>query len=98
MNREQEFTVVVADNFHYMDQSEHYVHGKFETLEEAIEASKRIVDSFLLHALKPGVTAEKLYDQYVNFGDDPFILGRPGTDVPFSAWQYAKARCAALCS
>ena len=67
------FTVVVADNFHYMDESENYEHGKFETLEAAIAASKRIVDEFLASAILPGMTADALHAQYTSFGDDPSV-------------------------
>ena len=91
------FTVVIADNFHYMDESEKYEHGKFETLEDAIAASKRIVDEFLVSALQPGITADALYSQYTSFGDDPYIIGANEPGVPFSAWSYAKARCSELC-
>ncbi len=91
------FTVRVADNFHYMDESESYEHGAFETLEDAIVASKRIVDEFLASALKPGMTAEALFSQYKSFGDDPYILGSSEPGVPFSAWTYAELRCSELC-
>jgi hypothetical protein len=91
------FTVVIADNFHYMDESEKYEHGKFETLEAAIAASKRIVDEFLVSAVQPGMTADALYSQYTSFGDDPYIIGSNEPGVPFSAWTYAKARCSELC-
>lgn len=91
------FSVVIADNFHYMDEGENYEHGKFETLEAAIEAAKRIVDEFLVSAYQPGMSAEALYSKYTSFGDDPFIRGSKGPGVPFSAWTYAKQRCAELC-
>jgi hypothetical protein len=92
------FTVLVADNFHYMDESEKYEHGKFGTLEAAVAASKRIVDEFLASALEPGMTATALYSQYTSFGDDPYIIGSSEPGVPFSAWTYAKARCSELCA
>ncbi len=87
------FTVVVADNFHYMDESEYYEHGTFESLEAAIEAAKEIVDAFLASAMKPGITAEQLYEQFAHFGDDPFIRGGKQGGVPFSARDYARRRC-----
>jgi hypothetical protein len=92
------FTVVIADNFHYMDEGESYEHGKFETLEDAIAAAKGIVDKFLVAALKPGMSAEQLYSQYTSFGDDPYIRGSTDPGIPFSAWNYAKTRCLELCS
>jgi hypothetical protein len=92
------FTVVIADNFHYMDEGESYEHGKFETLEDAIAAAKGIVDRFLVAALKPGMSAEQLYSQYTSFGDDPYIRGSKDPGIPFSAWNCAKTRCLELCS
>jgi hypothetical protein len=92
------FAVVIADNFHYMDESENYEHGKFETLEAAIAAAKRIVDEFLVSAMQPGITADALYSQYTSLGDDPYITGSKEPGVPFSAWDYAKSRCSELCA
>jgi hypothetical protein len=91
------FTVVVADNFHYMDESENHEHGHFESLEAAIAAAKQIVDKSLASAFKPGMTADALYAQYTSFGDDPYIRGCKEPGVPFSAWTYAKTRCAEIC-
>jgi hypothetical protein len=88
------YTVLVDDNFHYMDKSERYKCGDFATLEQAVQACEAIVDGFLKAAYKPGMAAEELYKQYVGFGEDPFIQG-PGAG--FSAWTYAKQRCQALC-
>ncbi|MEZ5307178.1 MAG: hypothetical protein R2684_08550 [Pyrinomonadaceae bacterium] len=91
------FQVVVADNFHYMDESEFYIHGTFETLELAIEAAKKIVDSSLDFAYKPGMTASELYSTYTTFGEDPFVKGGEIGTVPFSAWKYAEIRCSEIC-
>jgi hypothetical protein len=91
------YTVRVDDNYHYMDESERYTHGEFETYDEALAACRGIVDRFLASAYEPGATADWLYAQYTSFGDDPFIIG----DVPegrrFSAWNYAKERCVEIC-
>jgi hypothetical protein len=92
------FTVMVADNFHYMDEDEKYELGKFATLEDAIAASKRIVDASLASALKPGMSADALFRQYTSFGEDPYILGSRERGVPFSAREYAKAQCLELCA
>jgi hypothetical protein len=91
------FTVIVADNFHYMDESESYRLGEFATLDEALDASRRIVDEYLASAYAPGMTAAALYHGYVSFGEDPYILS-PGVEgVLFSAWAYARERCEVLC-
>ena len=54
------------------------------------------MDEFLSANHGPGITAEKLYEVYVMFGEDPFIMG-PGPGAEFSAWDYAKQRCAEIC-
>lgn len=74
------FTVVVADNFHYVEKYKEYEYGKFETLEAAIAACKRIVDEFLIEALRPSMTADELYSEYTSFGDDPYIVGSDEQD------------------
>ena len=52
--------------------------------------AKTIVDGCL--GYKPGMTAEALFKSYSMFGEDPFVV----PDVGFSAWDYAKRRCAEL--
>lgn len=90
------YCVMADDNFHYMDEDERSEVGRFETADEALAACRKIVDDFLAENFKPGLTAEALYDNYTSFGGDPFIVSDdPG--AKFSAWTYAKARCAELC-
>jgi hypothetical protein len=52
------------------------------------------VDDYLNQAHSPGMSAETLYSSYKMFGEDPFVVG---ADVAFSAWAYAKERCAQIC-
>jgi hypothetical protein len=92
------FQVFVDDNFHYMDATERYRQGAFPTCEAAIEVCRRIVDDYLLSAHKPGMTAEELWDSYVTFGEDPFIIVPEGETCPFSAWDYARSQCELLCA
>ena len=91
------YTVMVDDNFHYMDEDERWQYGVFATAEEALAACRKIVDESLAHLHKPGMTAEELYQQYVLFGDDPFIVGPDVKGVLFSAWTYARERATAIC-
>jgi hypothetical protein len=79
------YTVFVDDNFHYQDESERYCAGRFATAEEALAKCREIVHESVEHCRKPGMTAEEVYEAYVDFGDDPFIMG-----VKFSAWDDAK--------
>ena len=92
------YDVIVADNFHYMDRSEHYGSGRFKTAEDAAAHCREIVDEFLLSALTPGMTAEALWTSYMMFGEDPFIVGVDAPQVRFSAWNYARERCGILCA
>lgn len=93
------FTVIVADNFHYMDESESYALGTFHSLGEAIHAAKEVVDEYLASALQPGMSASDLYESYVSFGEDPWIRSPDHAGkVLFSGWDYARERCEVLCS
>ena len=96
-NREDfPFKVFIDDNFNYMDENERYQIGEYETEEEAISVCKQVVDDYLLSSYEPSMTAEQLLENYVNFGDDPFIRGG-GTENSFSAWDYAKTRVFEIC-
>jgi hypothetical protein len=90
------YTVIVDDNYHYMDKDKRYTHGEFETLEAAVEAAKRIVDDGLLNDYEPGMSASTLYTRYKMFGEDPWVSG--SGDSHFSAWKYAEARCKIICA
>ncbi|MEA2575677.1 MAG: hypothetical protein QOH93_2975 [Chloroflexia bacterium] len=90
------YTVVVNDNFHYMDEAERYEHAVFDSCGEAVTACKKIVDDYLLANYKPGMSAEELYESYTSFGEDPFIVGKD-EQCRFSAWSYARQRCEELC-
>src|SRR5438105_905972 len=48
----------------------------------------------------PGTTATELYELYIAFGPDPFVvpLDPNDPDVKFSAWRYAKEQCKELVS
>jgi hypothetical protein len=87
------YTVLVDDNFHYQDEDERYELGRFETAAEAVAACQRRIDENLswLHAQRPGSSPAELYESYVIFGEDPFVVAE-GERVDFSAWKYAKER------
>lgn len=90
------FTVRVADNFHYRDQSATTTHGDFPTWEAALAAARRIVDDSLSHHWRQGMSADELYSAYTSLGDDPWIVPEP-EGQRFSAWEYARERCLVLC-
>ena len=93
----KKYTVMVDDNYHYMDESERYRLGSFFTLNAAIKSCQRIVDQFLAKAYEPGMSPDDLYKCYALFGEDPFIVGAD-EGVPFSARTYARQRCQEICS
>ncbi|SHG79307.1 hypothetical protein SAMN05443248_2674 [Bradyrhizobium erythrophlei] len=92
------YRVLIDDNFHYQDESERVTHGVFATADEALAACRSIVDQSLTGAFEPGMSATDLYERYTLFGDDPFIvvLDPKDTPVAFSAWDYARERCAVI--
>jgi hypothetical protein len=92
------YRVMVDDNFHYMDEDERGQAGSFATAEEAIAACRKLVDDWLARHHKPGMTADELYDHYISFGDDPFVVATQGAAAAdFSAWTYARERTRAIC-
>ncbi len=88
------YVVFVDDNFHYMDEDERYELGEFPDRDAAIAACKRIVDEFLATTDK-SKTAEEMFAAYAGFGEYPWIQ-TDDPDCKFSAWEYAKARCAEI--
>jgi len=90
--------VVVDDNFDHGNSTYEAV-AAFDTREEAIAECKSRVDAWLATAHEPGMQADQLWEQYICFGEDPWVLGGKHNDpVPFRAWNYARQRCAELCA
>ncbi|MFL5731600.1 MAG: hypothetical protein ACJ78Q_00245 [Chloroflexia bacterium] len=79
-----------------MNETKRYELGEFDSCSEAVAACKRVVDEFLLSGDPGGKTAEELWEAYVMFGEDPFIV-TTDPDCTFSAWDYSKERCAEIC-
>jgi len=89
-NKSKKYVVYVDDNFHFMDESERYCAGKFDSPDDAIAKCVEIVESSLEGSAKIENNAAALYSSYTMFGEDPFIVGP--TNIEFSAWDYAKKR------
>lgn len=87
------YTVFVDDNFHFMDISERYCCGNFDTEEEALVCARSIVDDSLTNA-ENHTEAEDAIEQYKMFGEDPWIVSPSGADKSpsFSSWAYATVR------
>jgi hypothetical protein len=91
------YVVMVDDNANFLDESRRYKLGEFDSAEQALHRCRRIIDGFLRSSHVPGYTTEELLGEYAMFGEDPFILCQGVPLVPFSAWDYAKARCREIC-
>lgn len=90
-----DFELFVDDNYHYMDEESRYRAGTFPSYDEALAKAKAIVDEFLEDSHQPGMTSKELFEGYIGFGEDPFIV--PAGEPDFSAWEYARERCRELC-
>jgi hypothetical protein len=77
----ENFKVIVDDNYHHADDSERYSVGSYASLEEALDKCKEITVKSLEHFYEEGITPEKLSAQY------PYIFTGKGS-VPFSARKF----------
>ena len=92
------FHLRVYDNYHYMDESEAYNHGQYNTYHDAIIAAKAIVDEFLVDNWKSGISPDDLIGQYCIYGEDPIILpNEHGEHERFSARTYAGISAVEIC-
>jgi hypothetical protein len=74
--------------------------GDFDTLEAAVAASKRTIDSALLREHTAGMTGEELFAKFQSFGELPCIFlseDKTLSGMGFNALAYAKQRAAELC-
>ena len=74
--------------------------GDYETLPEAIAASKRTIDAALLREYTAGMTGVQLLEKYQSYGDMPAIFRTDDqtlANLGFSALKYARERSLELC-
>jgi hypothetical protein len=89
------YRITIADNFHYMDESEYVDGGEFDSYDDALTRAQAIVDESLASNWEAGISPDDLMARYVMFGDDPFIV--PAEAPRFSARDYARTRVEAIC-
>ncbi len=82
-----QFNVFGSDNYHYMDKSERYAVGSYDSLEEAVNKCRELTIKSLRDLYEKGITPEKLKTQWLMFGEDPYVFGGDGA-VPFSARKF----------
>ncbi|MCA9873892.1 MAG: hypothetical protein H6659_15680 [Ardenticatenaceae bacterium] len=90
------FKVFVDDNFHYQDAAPRYELGEYDSWPTAVAACQMIIDRYLADTYQAGMSAAELYARYTTFGEDPFVAPTP-EGAHFSAWAYARERCAEIC-
>ncbi|MBC7785291.1 MAG: hypothetical protein H7144_15770 [Burkholderiales bacterium] len=75
--------------------------GEYQTLEDAIGASKHVIDQFLVGILDPEMTAADLFSKYSDLGEVPIIFddGERTLNVTgFNHYSYAMNRCGVMCA
>ena len=93
------FYIRIYDNYHYMDESETYNYGQYETYEDALVEAKKIVDEFIEHYWKPETKPEEFLAGFAHYGEEPIILpNEPGEHERFSARTYLESRIKEICS
>ncbi|CAN0619565.1 conserved protein of unknown function [Burkholderia multivorans] len=91
-------SMYIDDNGHYRDAEYRSGPRVFETVDMALGTARRIVDECLSELHEEGMTAGDLFERYTLFGEDPWLVPWDGgPTVPFSAWDYARERCGAIC-
>ncbi|MGF6904568.1 hypothetical protein [Paraburkholderia sp. GAS348] len=90
----------IDDNYHYQNEEHRAGPIGFDDMKMALAEARRLVDDFLAEARQPQMTASELFAQFKMFGPDPWIVppDDDGPTVPFSAWNYARERCGAICA
>ena len=86
------WTVMVSDNFHYMDSTKTWRRGEYRNYQDAVSVCQKMVDDCLEEYRPQCETPDKLYDHYLSHGDDPYIVPDKN-EHRFSAWAYARTRC-----
>ena len=90
------WTVFVDDNFHFLDETERCTLGTFDKYDQALSACQKKVDDFLNDS--SATNAEDLLASFSSFGESPRLSGPTpeGETLRFSAWNYARERCAEI--
>jgi hypothetical protein len=95
------YMVMVADNYHFMDEGERYRFGEFADAAVAIGHCRKIVDEYLESACEPGMSGDDLYESFKSFGEYPYIVASADSvdlpPAPFSVWDYAREKSDFLC-
>jgi hypothetical protein len=86
------YTVMAEPNDPTYDDNPDYDVGVYANADEAVFACKAVIDDFLDEYVGKCTTPEELYDMYVKFGADPYIVSVDPNDeqVNFDVEKYLK--------
>lgn len=91
-----QFRVYTEDCRRVQARAERKLYGIYSSNEEAEQACRTLIDTFLLRSYSDNISAKNLFQQYTLFGNDAFVVA-PLSSASFSARQYARVRCNQLC-
>jgi hypothetical protein len=94
------YTVMTEPNNFYLDENPAWDVEVYATAEEAIFCCKTMINDFLDDCVGQSTTAGQLYEEWDNFGSDPYIVPVDPNDesVYFVAREYVKERIRFLIS
>jgi hypothetical protein len=75
--------------------------GEYDSLDDAVSSSKRIIDVFLRGHFRPGMDAKALLTRYRDKGEHPYIFrddDKTFNVAGFNHLHYASTRSADICS
>ena len=68
------YIVYVDDNFHFGEDEERYKLDEYDSYQAPTEACIKIVDEFMRQAYRDEISFKELWEGYMMFGEDPFIV------------------------
>lgn len=86
------YIVKISDNTKYQEPEDDVTEGAFATHSEALKKCQDIVDEALKNLYYEGMGADELFNNFVAYGQEPYIESEDKDGPQFSAWKYAKER------
>jgi hypothetical protein len=88
------YEVWISDNF---GEDGSLLRGTYPSAERALAQAQKLIELSLRDLVKPGMSADDLFQQYKTFGDDAWVIAKGDLPaVDFRGWDYARERCEQL--
>ena len=91
-----QYRVYIDANPHHMDTSTRSMHGVYDTAQQALEAAREVVNTRLIEAHRPGMTAHDLLENFARRAETPFIMPED-EHSRFDPLEFARERAGQLC-